>query len=114
MSDIKLARAATDRALKESSRDRGRISRPSTNEVECQFCGRYWVVFPKNGVSSVGFIISAAENHAFSCHVATPEERRAMARIAEKGWIRNPPANTISNDPKNPGFGGVDYRELIK
>ena len=65
---------------------------------------------PKNGVSSVGFIISSAENHARICKSATPDERRAMARLSEMQWARNPPANTIRNDPNHGGYGGVDYR----
>lgn len=109
------ATAASTRAA--NVHDRGsltcHIDRPAINEVRCRYCGRHWIVQPKNGVSSVGFIVSAATNHGFTCQSASALERRSMARLAEKAWARTRPSNKIENNPRHPGYGGVDYREEL-
>jgi len=111
MSDAKLAEAAKERAGKDVIRGERRVVPLSNVEASCPFCGRYWRVYNRNGSGQLGFIISAGDNHAFTCSQATPEERRAIARLDEKRWARNPPANTIRNDANHPGFGGVDFRK---
>ena len=110
MSDKKLAEQAKQRASQAAFRNGRRIAVLSNVEAECPFCGRYWRVFPRNGSGQLGFIISSGENHAFTCEHATPAERRAIARMDEKRWAKNPPANTIRNNPNHAGFGGVNFR----
>jgi hypothetical protein len=34
----------------------------------------------------MGFLVSAANNHASTCRLATPEERRAIARVDMRRW----------------------------
>lgn len=107
-----------DKALRERALDRAanhpdrhaltrRLHKPDVNEVVCCFCGRHWTVFPKNGVSQVGFIIASASTHALTCQFATPQERRAIFRLDAKRWKSNPPCNRIEVDPDHPGFKEV-------
>lgn len=110
MSDKQLIETAKNRAVGVAYRNDRRIRKLSNTEAECPFCGRYWRVYNKNGSGQLGFILSAGENHAFTCEHATPEERRAIARRDEKRWQSQPPANTIKNNPDHPGYGGVNYR----
>lgn len=111
MSDRKLSEAARTRpaslGLVRSSSDGLRF--------ECQHCGRTWEVvgshcgtirFSGHG-RPAGFVRSAANNHGGTCGAATAEERRAIARIDEKRWRRNPPLHRVSNNHAHPGYGGV-------
>ena len=104
MNDAALIKSAKSRPFKVND---ARLLRYGPNEVECPYCGRYWKVQPYHGTSSVGFIIAAAYSHATTCKVATPEERRAIARHDEKRWARTNPIHQIINNHRHPGFGGV-------
>ena len=103
----------SDRSLSEKARNRRAEATPSNrralrigpNAYECPFCGRFWRVYPtKVGTSCSGFVAAASDMHVALCEVATPEERRAIARIDEKRWKRNPPTHTVVNKHEHSGF----------
>lgn len=98
-----LADAAKNRAA-EGRGQPPRAIRNGPNAYTCPFCGRHWLVTPYHGTSCSGFIASAAASHVRVCAVASPEERRAIARIDETRWRRSPPAHAITNNPAHPGF----------
>lgn len=106
MNDQAMREAATTRAVNHPDRHKltQRVHKPDVNEVVCNFCGRHWTVFPKNGVSQVGFIVAAANTHALTCQFATPEERWAILRLDTKRWKSNPPCNRIVTDETHEGF----------
>lgn len=109
-----------DRALKEQAMMRNCASQPGIlrvsadgREMQCPFCGRRWTVLGSHigmHLSSdhgraAGFVRSAANNHLSTCSRATPEERRAIARLDERRWKRSPPLQLVENDHAHPGYG---------
>jgi len=103
--DSALIEEASARSVKNPSAD-GHVRRFERNSVACPHCGRVWRSTPKNGASCFGFIFTAAGRHAYVCSIATPEERRAIARKDERRWRNRPPENHISNNHDHPGYGG--------
>lgn len=94
LGDTGLANRARLRPSDERHRGRsGRIIRPDSRTVICGHCGRTWTgdsrSFDGNNGRVVGFLVSAAMNHANTCVGATPEERRAIARIDMRRWARS-------------------------
>lgn len=90
----------------------GHAQQAATGHWLCPYCGREWIV---NGTvtthshqghrRATGFIVAAAHNHASYCADATPEERRAVARLDEVRWSRRAPKQTIRNNHAHPGYG---------
>lgn len=80
----------------------------------CPFCGRTWYTkgFSRSSLPSrqgksnaTGFVVAAAESHAYGCQSKTPVERREQNRKDEMRWRRDPPrASRIWNDPTHPGL----------
>lgn len=54
---------------------------------------------------AAGFVKAAAMAHASTCRQATPEERRAIARLDEARWAKKPPTQDVWNDHNHRGYG---------
>ena len=111
-----------DRALSEAAKVRpglrnGACGRRGTREAFCPHCGRRWTAeswsLDGNSGRVMGFLVTAANNHERTCASATPEERRAIARLDMRRWaLANRKAQgkrmaqrvEIAFD--HPGFGG--------
>ncbi|SHJ10389.1 hypothetical protein SAMN05444417_2785 [Wenxinia saemankumensis] len=73
--------------------------------VGCPHYGRFWYARDEQQ-GQIGPMIITAESHEATCARATPEERRAIARLDEDEWRTSRPGFIVDNDHSHSGFGG--------